>query len=226
MGEPRVALALDEGPILRRHPLVLGSADLIHRVGQVAQDVELVEQNLGLRRMGLHRVAERLPHVHHGQSNPGSLREAQRGKKAIQIGFGPARPADPDGTPAFQVADHDAIRVPLLDGQFIDANNLRGWLRRLGQPRPHVLGIHVFDRMLVQVQHLRDGLVRHVPAQSPDLMSNPVGIAQADSIACSGTGFIIVLFSANGTEALFSHNCRRISNHASVSAKKNCDIAH
>jgi hypothetical protein len=52
------------------------------------------------------------------------------------------------------------------------------------------------------------------------------GRDQADSIACSGISFIEVLFSANGTEALFSHNCRRVSNHASVSAKKKRDIAH
>ena len=86
MGEQRVALALDEGPVLRRDPLVLGAANLIHRVGQMAQDVELVEQNLRLRRMP-HRVAEGLPHIHHRQPNPGRLLGTQVGKEAVQIGF-------------------------------------------------------------------------------------------------------------------------------------------
>ena len=178
VGEQRIALALDEGPVLRRHPLVLGAADLIHRVGQMAQHVEFVEQNLGLRRMGLHRVAEGLPHVHHRQANPGRLLGAQVGKEPVQVGFGPACPADPDRAPAFQVADHDAIRVALLDRQFIHADDLRGRLWRLGQPGLHVLVVQVLDRMLVQVQHLRHGLVRHVPTQGADVVGEPLRIAR------------------------------------------------
>ena len=82
---------------LRGHPLVFRPANLIHRVGQMAQHVEFVEQNLGLRRVRLHRVAEGLPHVHHGQSNPGRLLGAQVDKEAVQVGFGPACAHDPDG---------------------------------------------------------------------------------------------------------------------------------
>jgi len=57
VGEQRVALAFDEGPILCRHALVLSAADLIHRVRQMTQNVKLVEQDLGLGRMRLHRVS-------------------------------------------------------------------------------------------------------------------------------------------------------------------------
>ncbi len=50
--------------------------------------------------------------------------------------------------------------------------------------------------------------------------------AGTDSIVCSGPGFIIVLFSANGTEAFFSHNGRRVSYHAAISAQIKSHIAH
>ncbi len=132
VGEERVALALDKGSVLRGHPCVLGPADLLHRVGQMTQDVELVEQNLRLRGLGLHRVAKRLPHVHHRQPNPVGLLRPQVEKEPVQIGCGSARTADPDGTPALQVADDDPIRVALPDRQFIHADDLRRWLRRLG----------------------------------------------------------------------------------------------
>ncbi len=95
VGEQRVALALDERAVLRRDPFVLGPANLIHRVGQMAQDMEFVEQNLGLGGMRLHRVAERLPPGHHGQPNPSRLFGAQVEKEPIQIGCGPSLPPRP-----------------------------------------------------------------------------------------------------------------------------------
>ena len=128
--------------------------------------------------MSLHRGAERLPPVHHRQPNPGSFLGAQVGKEAIQIGFGPTPPADPDGASPFQVADHDAIRVALLDRQFIHADDLRGWRRCLGQPGLQVLGVQILDRVLMQVQQLGDRLVRHVPTQGAHVVGKPLGIAR------------------------------------------------
>jgi hypothetical protein len=55
VGERRVALPLDEGAVLQGHPVVLGVTDLIHGVGQVTEDVELVEES-GLRCLSLHRA--------------------------------------------------------------------------------------------------------------------------------------------------------------------------
>ncbi len=46
------------------------------------------------------------------------------------------------------------------------------------------------------------------------------------SLLWSGAGFIVVLFRANGTEAFFSHNCRHVSNHATISAQKKSNIVH
>ena len=138
----------------------------------------LSRQNLGLRRLGLHRVAEGFPHVHHRQPNPGGLLRPQRHKELIQICLGAASAPNRNRTASLQVADHDAIRMALLDRQFIHADHPGGWLWRLGQPRLHVSYVQVFDRMLMQVQQLSDGLVRHVPAQDADLVGEPLRIAR------------------------------------------------
>ena len=53
-----------------------------------------------------------------------------------------------------------------------------------------------------------------------------IGNRGADSSVCSGAGFIIILFSANGTKAFFSHNCRRVSYHAAISTQIKSNIAH
>ena len=178
MGEQRIALALDEGAVLQGHPFVLSPTDLIHRVGQMAQDMERVEQDLCVRRMGLHRVAEGLPHVHHGQPNPGRLLGTQVSKEPVQVGFGSSLPPDPDRASALQVADHDAIRVAFLDRQLIHADHSRSRRRRLGQPGLHVPPVQVLDRVLMQVQQLGDGLVRHVSAQDADVVGKPLRIAR------------------------------------------------
>lgn len=152
VGEERVPLALDEGPVLRRHAVILGATDLIHRVSQMTQDVELVKEDLGLRCVRLDRVAERLPHVHHRQPNAGRLLGAQVEKEPVQVGFSPALPSDPDRAAALQVAHDDAIRVALLDRQFIHTDHMRGWRRRLSQPGLHIVSVQGLNGMLMQVQ--------------------------------------------------------------------------
>src|SRR5215475_13974417 len=62
-----VLLALDEAPILAAEAGVFGLAHLVERLAEMAHDVKLVEQDRGLWRFILRGVAERLPHVHHGE---------------------------------------------------------------------------------------------------------------------------------------------------------------
>src|SRR6266545_4997506 len=64
--EQGVALPLDEGTVLAREPAVLAAAHLIERLREVAHDVELVEDDAGLGRVPLQRVAEGLPHLQLG----------------------------------------------------------------------------------------------------------------------------------------------------------------
>ena len=98
----------------------------------MTQDVELVGQDLGLRRMGLHRVAEGLPHIHHRQANAGGLLRPQS-EKADPDRLRSVPAPRPDRASALQVADLNAIRVALLDRQLIHANDLWRWLGSLGR---------------------------------------------------------------------------------------------
>jgi len=68
--QQRVLLALDEAPVLAREAGVLALAYDVQSLTEVAQHVELVEEDAGLRGVALCGVPERLPHVHHGHRIP------------------------------------------------------------------------------------------------------------------------------------------------------------
>lgn len=107
-------------------------------VDEMAQDMELVEQNMGLWSMPLDRVAERFPYVQHRQPNPRRLLEAQIVEEPVQIGLVSSLPTDSDRVVSIEITGHGAIRVAFFERQISDADGLRGWLRRLGL---HVQGI-------------------------------------------------------------------------------------
>src|SRR6266481_3996141 len=71
--QQRVFLALDEAALLPRQTRILALSHLIEGFAQVANDVELVEQDRGLRGVGVGGVAKRLPHVHHGEPDAPTL---------------------------------------------------------------------------------------------------------------------------------------------------------
>jgi hypothetical protein len=64
-----------------------------------------------------------LPPVHRDELD--ARRGAQRGEEEIPVGFGTARAADPDWSPAVEVADDDAVVVPLPGGDLVHTNRLR-----------------------------------------------------------------------------------------------------
>ena len=64
MREERVLLALDEGSVFAREPVVLALADVIEGLAQVPHDVELVVENGGLRSALLGDRLKGFPHVH------------------------------------------------------------------------------------------------------------------------------------------------------------------
>lgn len=68
--------------------------------------------------------------------------------------------------------------MTFLDRQFIDADDLRGWLWGLGQPVLHGLDIQILDRVLVQVQQFGHGLIRHIPTQEADLLGEPLRVTR------------------------------------------------
>jgi len=73
MREQNIFLPLDELALVARQPRIFRFADFIERVAKVPQDMELVEQNGGVRRVRLRRFAERQPHVHDGKAQFGRV---------------------------------------------------------------------------------------------------------------------------------------------------------
>src|SRR5207237_10843253 len=71
--EQRVFLTLDVAPIAPREPPIFALANVIQGLAQMSHDMELVEQNRGLRRMRCGRQPEWFPHVHHGEPNARAL---------------------------------------------------------------------------------------------------------------------------------------------------------
>ncbi len=65
VGEQGVFLPLDEPTLPARHAGVLALAHLVERLAQMAQDVELVEQDAHLRGVVGSREPKGLPHIHH-----------------------------------------------------------------------------------------------------------------------------------------------------------------
>src|SRR5215467_2436921 len=110
-----VLLPLDEASILAAEAGVFGLAHLVERLAEMAHDVKLVEQDRGFWRFVLRDVAERFPHIHHGEFDFTALFRAQPIVESRHAGLGTIRAAVPDRSFANQVADHDAIAVPLAD---------------------------------------------------------------------------------------------------------------
>ena len=70
----------------------------------------------------------------------------------IHARLAPVLAPEPDRAAPFQVADHDAIRVPLADRDLIDANDLRSWSARPPELFAHVIHFQPLDRLPIQVQ--------------------------------------------------------------------------
>ena len=123
-----VLLALDEPAFRPGESGVFALADLVHGLLQMAQDVELVVDDQGLRGVALLEggVAERLPHVHDRQADFAAFLGAEPGEELVQARLGAVLAAEPDGPAADQVADHDAVAVPLADGDLVDADRPGG----------------------------------------------------------------------------------------------------
>ena len=95
------------------NPAVLALADGVERLAQVTKDMELVEQDGRLRGVMASRGTKRLPHVHHRQANFLGFYRAEPGVEFVEAGFRTVHAAKPN-RPAFEdVADDDAILVPL-----------------------------------------------------------------------------------------------------------------
>ena len=179
VGQQRVLLTLDEAAIVADQPGVLGLAHLVERLAEVAQDMKLVEQDGRLRRMRGRRIAERPPHVHQRQPDPAALGLAQPTVELIHAGLRAVLAAEPDRPAAIQIADHDAIGVPLPNRDFVDANPPRSGRTRLGQLCPQVLFLQRLDAVPVQVQLVGHVLDRGAAAAPAHVVGEALGIERA-----------------------------------------------
>jgi hypothetical protein len=84
--------------------------------------MELVEQDRGLRSVLPGCSAKRFPHVHDRQANRLGLLRPQGVVELKHAGLGSVDAAKPDRPFADQVADDDAVGMPLADRDFVDAD--------------------------------------------------------------------------------------------------------
>src|SRR5580692_11254605 len=170
-----VFLALDEAPISAAEAGVFGLAHLVECLAEMAHDVELVEQDRRLRRFVLRDVAERLPHVHHGELDFAALFEPEPVVERPHAGLGAILATEPDRPLANQVADHDAIAVALADRDLVDADRAR--TRRAGtfELSPHVLLLQRLDRVPVELELLGDIADRCLSATAADIERKAFG---------------------------------------------------
>jgi hypothetical protein len=121
-------------------------------------------------------IAEGLPHVHDGHTDLPAFLGAEPGEELVQARLGTVLAAEPDRSPPLQVADDDAVAVPLADGDLVDPDE--PWR---GAPGPaelflHVLLVEFLDRMPVQVQFLGDRPDGALAAAPPDVEGEPLGV--------------------------------------------------
>ena len=141
----------------------------------MAQDVELVEQNGGLRRMRLRRILEWLPHIHDGEPDFLLVFRADEGIELIHVGFGAAFAAKPDRSPLFEIAHHDAVGVTLPDRDLVDPDHAGARRSGARQLFAHVLLFEFLHRMPIQVHPLGHVLDRHRSAQGADRQRQALG---------------------------------------------------
>ena len=162
VGEQGIALPLDEGPVLGGEAAVLTTADRVERVAKVAHDVELVEDTARLWCMARERGAKGLPPVHRGELDARRFWGTQCGKEEVHVGLGAALAADPDWSPAVEVADDDAVVVPLPDSNLVHADRPRCGQARTGDLPRHVDRVEVFDPAVVEALRLGHRRVGHL----------------------------------------------------------------
>ncbi len=178
VGEQGVALPLDEGAVLGGEAAVLMTADLVERVAEVTHDVELVKDDARLWRVTHKRGAKGLPHVHRGKLDARRLFRAQCGEEEGHVGLGAALAADPDRPPAVEVADDDAVVVPLPDGNLVHTD--RPWRGPAGAGHLllHVDRVEVLDRAVVEALRLGHRRVGHLAAERAHVHGEALGEAR------------------------------------------------
>src|SRR6266849_4580232 len=176
VGQQGVLLPLDEPALPAGHTRVLALAHLIEGVAQVAQDMELVEQDAGLRGLARRRDTEGFPHVHHRESEPRGFPRAEPRVELIQACLGAIRPAEPDWSLSDEIADNDAVGVPLADRDLVNPDDLRAGRPGAAQLLAHVLLLQRLHGVPVEAQLLGHVPDRRGPTAPPHVEGEALGV--------------------------------------------------
>ncbi len=174
----RKLLAFDEASILAGQPRILALAHRVQRLSQMAYDMELVEQNTGLRSVlslqgGL---SEGLPHIHNGKPNRAALPRPQPREELVHALFRAVLAPKPDRPAPHQVAHDDAIRVSFRDRYLVDADHFRAGPSQPAELFPHVLHLQRLDRLPVQMRFLGHIFDRRGPTPSSHKVGEALGV--------------------------------------------------
>jgi len=124
-------------------------------------------------RVAIERVAEGSPHVHRCHFDPQALFRAQSSEEEVEVGFCPPAPADPNRATSVEIADDDAILVPLANGDLIASDGPGRRHPRTSHLLGHVELVQVLDRSVVQSFRHRYGLVGHLATERSDVQGVP-----------------------------------------------------
>ena len=142
----------------------------------MAHDMELVEQDGGIRCVASGRGPKRLPHIHYRQTNPATFLGTQPSVELIHAGFRTVLASEPDGPSPQQIAHDDAVSMPLAYRYLVDADDPRRGSSHPAHLLAHILLVQLLDRLPIQPQFFGHRLDRAVSASSAHVKSKPLGV--------------------------------------------------
>jgi hypothetical protein len=144
-----------------REARILALGAFVEGVAQVANDMELLKQNRGLRGVRAGGVAKRLPHVHHDEPVASGISVRQAIDRLGRAGFRAIGANEPDGTFTNKIADHDRVVVGTADRDFVDFDRHRRMRPHLFQLGAHVLLVRFLYGVSIQLAAMwRIGVLR------------------------------------------------------------------
>ena len=144
----------------------------------MAHDMELVEQNRGVRRMRRRRQTERPLHIHHRKANAPALFCAEPDIELAHARLRAVLAAKPDRPAAQEIAHHDPISVALADRNLVNADHLRTRPARSRKLGLHVLLVERLDRVPVKPQIRRNVLDRRRSTAPADVIGKALGVVR------------------------------------------------
>jgi hypothetical protein len=188
--QERITMSLDETPVFCGNSGVFLPPDIVHRLGQVLQDMEFIKDDFSVWRVALERVPKRFPHVHDRQAQRTIPLESHIGEEPVHVFFRTTElSAHPDRALLVKVRNHDGIVVALADGDFINADGPQAAGRQVFRPEIfHVGDIHPPHLVPIKVVELGRLLDRHRPAEPADGLFETLG--ETPGFGQPGKGFL------------------------------------